>query len=221
MRALSSTAAALAALGLLSLAPTSARADIVFNLDIGTQCTGCAPSGTVFGSVDISQGSGGYNFDIALNSGFNFNGNGNSFDAFSFSLANGPGTISAITWVPSSVAAVFAADGTNSNPFGTFTQGISLANISQPSGITELKFFVTDGQPLSLASFDLSVDKNASKEVFFSADVYSIGTGATGVVGALTPAVPEPSTWAMMILGFFGVGFMAYRRKGATQLRIA
>ena len=25
--------------------------------------------------------------------------------------------------------------------------------------------------------------------------------------------VPEPSTWAMMILGFVGVGFMAYRRK--------
>jgi hypothetical protein len=29
----------------------------------------------------------------------------------------------------------------------------------------------------------------------------------------LTTAVPEPSTWAMMILGFCGVGFMAYRRK--------
>lgn len=27
------------------------------------------------------------------------------------------------------------------------------------------------------------------------------------------PPVPEPSTWAMMILGFAGVGFMAYRRK--------
>jgi hypothetical protein len=26
-------------------------------------------------------------------------------------------------------------------------------------------------------------------------------------------AVPEPSTWAMMILGFCGIGFMAYRRK--------
>ena len=25
-------------------------------------------------------------------------------------------------------------------------------------------------------------------------------------------AVPEPSTWAMMILGFAGVGYMAYRR---------
>jgi hypothetical protein len=33
-------------------------------------------------------------------------------------------------------------------------------------------------------------------------------------------AVPEPSTWAMMILGFFGVGFMAYRRKSQGALRL-
>lgn len=31
-------------------------------------------------------------------------------------------------------------------------------------------------------------------------------------------AVPEPSTWAMMILGFAGVGFMAYRRKSKQAL---
>ena len=37
---------------------------------------------------------------------------------------------------------------------------------------------------------------------------------------ALTAAVPEPSTWAMMILGFFGIGFMAYRRRGGA-LRLA
>ena len=41
-------------------------------------------------------------------------------------------------------------------------------------------------------------------------------------VGTLTAAVPEPSTWAMMILGFCGVGFMAYRRKSnAAAFRIA
>jgi hypothetical protein len=35
-------------------------------------------------------------------------------------------------------------------------------------------------------------------------------------------AVPEPSTWAMMILGFFGIGFMAYRRKqNGLALRLA
>lgn len=37
----------------------------------------------------------------------------------------------------------------------------------------------------------------------------------------LTAAVPEPSTWAMMILGFLGVGFVAYRRKSGMASRIA
>jgi hypothetical protein len=34
-------------------------------------------------------------------------------------------------------------------------------------------------------------------------------------------SVPEPSTWAMMILGFAGVGFMAYRRKSKPALMAA
>jgi hypothetical protein len=33
------------------------------------------------------------------------------------------------------------------------------------------------------------------------------------IVATLAPAVPEPSTWAMMILGFCGLGFMVYRLK--------
>ena len=33
-------------------------------------------------------------------------------------------------------------------------------------------------------------------------------------------AVPEPSTWAMMILGFAGIGFMAYRRRGQRNFRL-
>jgi hypothetical protein len=39
-------------------------------------------------------------------------------------------------------------------------------------------------------------------------------------VAEFAGAVPEPSTWAMMILGFLGLGWMAYRRRGST-LRIA
>jgi hypothetical protein len=34
-------------------------------------------------------------------------------------------------------------------------------------------------------------------------------------------AVPEPATWGMMILGFLGVGFMAYRRKNTSAFRLA
>jgi hypothetical protein len=31
-------------------------------------------------------------------------------------------------------------------------------------------------------------------------------------------AVPEPSTWAMMILGFAGIGFIAYRRRNKSEM---
>lgn len=30
-------------------------------------------------------------------------------------------------------------------------------------------------------------------------------------------AVPEPATWAMMIFGFFGIGFLGYRRKRSGE----
>jgi len=33
---------------------------------------------------------------------------------------------------------------------------------------------------------------------------------------AVTAGVPEPSTWAMMILGFFGLGFLGYRKSKAS-----
>jgi len=46
------------------------------------------------------------------------------------------------------------------------------------------------------------------------------GQDAIQAVG-LTAAVPEPATWAMMMLGFLGVGFTAYRRRKAPALRLA
>jgi hypothetical protein len=41
--------------------------------------------------------------------------------------------------------------------------------------------------------------------------------GGGEIRGNISP-VPEPSTWAMMILGFAGVGFMAYRRRSTAAL---
>jgi hypothetical protein len=45
----------------------------------------------------------------------------------------------------------------------------------------------------------------------FTEDWYGFAVGTAGV-----SAVPEPATWGMMILGFFGIGFLAYRRKAAN-----
>jgi hypothetical protein len=60
-------------------------------------------------------------------------------------------------------------------------------------------------------------------QVHTGLDGGTIAQGSFSIVepGVVT-AVPEPSTWAMMLLGFLGLGFMAYRRKGARpQLRLA
>jgi len=40
-------------------------------------------------------------------------------------------------------------------------------------------------------------------------------------VWSMTAAVPEPSTWAMLLVGFAGIGFMAYRRKSKPALMAA
>jgi hypothetical protein len=50
-----------------------------------------------------------------------------------------------------------------------------------------------------------------------------VAAGTEGQVGnsPLNPSVPEPSTWAMLILGFAGIGFMAYRRNAKPALMTA
>ena len=56
----------------------------------------------------------------------------------------------------------------------------------------------------------------------FSPSPDSLGTdNAVGEFTLNVAAVPEPSTWAMMILGFAGIGFMAYRRKNKPALMAA
>lgn len=42
-----------------------------------------------------------------------------------------------------------------------------------------------------------------------------------GADGPVVTAVPEPATWAMMVLGFLGVGFVSYRRRAGSSLRLA
>jgi hypothetical protein len=44
---------------------------------------------------------------------------------------------------------------------------------------------------------------------------------ATNFSGSFTTAVPEPTTWAMMLLGFVGLGFMAYRLKSKPAMLTA
>ena len=84
--------------------------------------------------------------------------------------------------------------------------------------------FVTD--PLSSTSilgspFSASGGGNGAFDLFDPVTgnaTSSIQASLTNVT--ISSSVPEPSTWAMMILGFCGLGFMAYRSKNSTPLRL-
>jgi hypothetical protein len=78
--------------------------------------------------------------------------------------------------------------------------------ISQDGGVHAI------GQ-LTTASFNTGAADN-QLEIFF-ADRYNVDSELKFTISA----VPEPSTWAMMILGFLGVGFMAYRGKNNMAFR--
>jgi hypothetical protein len=82
-----------------------------------------------------------------------------------------------------------------------------------------LGFSVADGTGVNLF-YDLGLHAYSA---FASNDPpYGYGTFTGSSIGtfAVSP-IPEPSTWAMMILGFAGVGFMAYRRKNKMALSVA
>jgi hypothetical protein len=54
--------------------------------------------------------------------------------------------------------------------------------------------------------------------VYTIADGEALSFAWSGSYSYLAPAVPEPSTWAMMVLGFAGVGCMTFRRRRVVSL---
>ncbi|KRQ94718.1 hypothetical protein CQ12_04090 [Bradyrhizobium jicamae] len=85
----------------------------------------------------------------------------------------------------------------NNGAFGDLTLGNNVYDFTLGNGSNFFLATVTNGSIISQGSLVTSGNMDAFQQV-------RVDTVA---------AVPEPSTWAMLILGFAGVGFMAYRRK--------
>jgi hypothetical protein len=88
-------------------------------------------------------------------------------------------------------------------------------------------FSLTSSIPLSLTSpFTYTVQAGDTSSgsfryrTFDSSGFFELvqaDLSPTTLTVTVAESVPEPSTWAMMILGFAGVGFMAYRRSRKDQ----
>jgi hypothetical protein len=117
---------------------------------------------------------------------------------------------------------LLALGGSNSNGSGTVT-GRAWGGTSD----TALQFslanlFGTVG-PFSGAAFSGTANGTLPTVDPFSLTIgVAIARDSAGTsTGDLNmSAVPESSTWAMMLIGFFGVGFLAYRRQSHGGLRL-
>ena len=209
--------AAITICGVGALSALPARA-IVFDLT-SDHCTGGCGTAP-FGTVDVTQVGTGVHFVVDLANGppnavgwaqtgaadfqlFKFNATGVVLTDISVIQTFAGQTLAGQT-------GAFNGDGT-----GTFSFGIACITCGNGNlGISSNVDFTIANATIA----DVTAVNNLGN--IFVADVLG-SNGNTGPVDAsVASAIPEPSTWAMMILGFFGVGFMAYRRKGQATLRL-
>jgi hypothetical protein len=123
-------------------------------------------------------------------------GGTNKYTGLSFTMGSTTGTERWEVWGSDSAT----ASGTGLNGFNVITNGTNESSHSLTGGY-EYYFFGLD-----------------THDTYWGDNV--LLTSLTGTPTNLTNPVPEPSTWAMLILGFFGIGFVAYRQKGKPALRL-
>jgi hypothetical protein len=148
--------------------------------------------------------------------GFVTTGNHTSF-AFNLSPTTGITSANIGNLTPTATFTVLSpAPGTFPDPaFGPFLYGITCSICQGGSNpqIGPLEFTISGVTTQNFLNVDGFV---------FAADLKGPGGGTGAVAGdPLVTAIPEPSTWAMMLLGFLGIGFMTYRRKGRQSFRFA
>ena len=115
---------------------------------------------------------------------------------------------------PGAGGATYTADFTG-NVSGTIVQSGSATITFSTTSHT----FVTPTETftLSLLTSPISLDFKNSIKTTDTAEI----AGELTFAPTQTPPVPEPATWAMLLLGFVGVGFVAYRGRSRSHLRVA
>jgi hypothetical protein len=111
----------------------------------------------------------------------------------------------------------------NSGPYSLFLwNGTSWVFDATLAANTLFNFSGTGVSQFEVLGIDPSLGLDPNNPVAFVTALTFEGTGTfTGTMTPVVNGVPEPSTWAMMILGFACVGFMAYRRKSKPALMAA
>jgi hypothetical protein len=170
---------------------------------------GCSPS--PYGTVTVTQdGADGLAVTVSLSGGNQFHDtNDSQHHALMFDLANSSITISGLpSPFTGNGSQGNASGGVDSDGSGSWDFVLNYPHHSGgPAGITSYSFDIMATSALSPTSFLTN-----SNGLYFATDILAFN-GSTGNVGSNSfTTVPEPATWAMMLLGFAGLGYAGYRK---------
>lgn len=173
-------------------------------------CTTSSGSGASIGGLNYVAGS--FNGATSpIDNAVSFGGLTNNFG--SFTLSSLPFNYAGDTF--SLLLSFTLPTGTSPNPTTLTANLLGSVVVGSDGGIT-IDFANNLGNPLAFNSSagmfyltvnDISVFPNSPSQVLSGRIVMA--------------AVPEPATWAMMLLGFGGIGFAMRRRRQPTLARVA
>jgi PEP-CTERM motif len=100
-----------------------------------------------------------------------------------------------------------------------FAGGLGFQSIEFTITANGVELFDSTFRSLSIAEsffrdsvIDLGSDLGPDIDLTLGYTLVADGSGGFGFDLAVGGAVPEPSTWAMMLLGFAGLGYVGYRK---------
>jgi hypothetical protein len=206
---------------LLALVSTFAQAgteQLNFTWDNGLHLVVQSPS---WGTLTVTENAGALAFDIALSQSivpnFFYTPSGNA-PTIGFNLDVSNATISSIVFNGGAVG--HAVAGATMGGAGAFDYGLTCDNcpifgsmLGQPAA-TNVSFTVNAPGGLTLGNLEPNSNGVISAaQTWILAIAGDCPVAAVGIIAdpSIGPAVPEPSTWAMMLIGFAGLGF-AFRR---------
>jgi PEP-CTERM motif len=194
--------------GLLATAAPSQAAVLTIDLDNYASAVDTTP-GVLMGTMTVTDAAGGVDVKVSL-------------DAATFFAVTG-GHIT-IGWnvSPATAATMIAPTTptytaeTNISPPGCEVSCGSFTNGLQGTWHGTDNSF--DG-PVTFFLAGITTADFKSNSAGFMGAIDALGPNGTGeIAGAGTIAtIPEPSTWAMMLLGFAGLGFLGYRKATTAQ----
>ena len=199
----------LAAVAALALLPAAAKADLVIT----------APNGAG-GNFDANVLFKTQSTDVTSATGF----------------SNGSGQPQIITFTSTDAFNTSASGQADVTPFDSVFNNLTLNASGTAGAFTALllDIVVPTNETVTFSSSSTPITSGAMQQLSSNGNNFILVTAENGETFSslklstsgnisdikqtrvdIASAVPEPSTWAMMVLGFAGVGFLAYRKNGS------